>query len=94
MESLERGSTRIRWTTVVPNDLSQFPKEPHRTPLRQRLIEDMQLRGLAETTQRNYLHYASDFAYFYNTSPARLDLEAIRQYELYLLPCSSSAAQP
>jgi integrase/recombinase XerD len=55
------------------------------TPLRQRFIEDMQLRGLAPTTQRSYLHYVSDFAKFYHTSPEQLDLEAIRQYELYLL---------
>ncbi len=55
------------------------------TPLRQRYIEDMQLRGLALTTQRSYLHYVADFAKFYNTSPEQLDLEAIRQYELYLL---------
>jgi integrase len=45
----------------------------------------MQLRGLAPTTQRSYLHYVSEFAKFYNTSPAHLDLEAVRQYELYLL---------
>ena len=55
------------------------------TPLRQRFIEDMQLRGLAPTTQRSYIHYAAEFAKFYNTSPEHLDLEAIRQYELYLL---------
>jgi integrase/recombinase XerD len=55
------------------------------TPLRQRYTEDMQLRGLAPTTQRSYLHYVSEFAKFYNTSPAHLDLEAVRQYELYLL---------
>jgi len=55
------------------------------TPLRQRFIEDMQLRGLAPTTQRSYIHYAADFAKFYNTSPEKLDLEAIRQYEMYLL---------
>jgi integrase/recombinase XerD len=55
------------------------------TPLRQRYTEDMQLRGLAPTTQRSYLHYVSEFAKFYNTSPDRLDLEAVRQYELYLL---------
>ena len=51
------------------------------TPLRQRFIEDMQLRGLAPTTQRSYTHYVADFAKFYNTSPEKLDLEAIRQYE-------------
>jgi integrase len=55
------------------------------TPLRQRFTEDMQLRGLALTTQRSYLHYVSEFAKFYNTSPAHLDLEAVRQFELYLL---------
>jgi site-specific recombinase XerD len=55
------------------------------TPLRQRFIEDMQLRGLAPTTQRSYLHYVSEYAKFYHTTPAELDLEAVRQYELYLL---------
>src|SRR5258708_3556734 len=55
------------------------------TPLRERFIEDMQLRGLASTTQRSYVHYVSDYAKFYNTSPAKLDREAIRQYEIYLL---------
>jgi site-specific recombinase XerD len=56
------------------------------TPLRQRFIEDMYLRSLAPTTQRSYIHYVADFAKFYNTSPEKLDLETIRQYELYLLP--------
>lgn len=55
------------------------------TPLRQRMIEDMTLRGLAPTTQRSYIHYVAEFAKFYNTSPEKLDLEAVRQYELYLL---------
>lgn len=55
------------------------------TPLRQRFIEDMQLRGLAATTQKSYVHYIADLAEFYNTSPENLDLEAIRQYQLYLL---------
>ena len=55
------------------------------TPLRQRFIEDMHLRGLAPTTQRSYIHYVADYAKFYNTSPHRLDLEAVRQYELYLI---------
>jgi integrase/recombinase XerD len=55
------------------------------TPLRQRFIEDMQLRGLAPTPQRSYIHYVADYAKFYNTSPDKLDLEALRQYELHLL---------
>jgi integrase/recombinase XerD len=55
------------------------------TPLRQRFIEDMTLRGLAPTTQRSYIHYVAEFARYYNTSPEKLDLEAVRQYQLYLL---------
>jgi len=45
----------------------------------------MQLRGLAPTTQRSYIHYVADFAKYFHTSPDQLDLEAIRQYELHLL---------
>ena len=55
------------------------------TPLKRRFIEDMQMRGLAPTTQRSYIHYVTEYAKFYNTSPDKLDLEAIRQYELHLL---------
>ena len=55
------------------------------TPLRQRFIEDMQLRNLAPTTQRSYLHYTVEFSKFYNCSPDKLDLEAVRQYQLHLL---------
>ena len=55
------------------------------TPLRQRFIEDMKLRGLAPTTQRSYLHYVIDYARYFDLSPEKLDLEAVREYELYLL---------
>jgi integrase/recombinase XerD len=56
------------------------------TPLKQRFVEDMQLRGLAPTTQRTgYIHYVAEFAKFFNTSPEKLDLEAVRQYEMHLI---------
>jgi site-specific recombinase XerD len=55
------------------------------TPLRQRMIGDMQLRGLAPETQRNYVAHVTAFARFYNKSPELLDQEAIRQYLLYLI---------
>jgi integrase/recombinase XerD len=54
------------------------------TPLRQRMIEDMQVRNFATTTQRSYTHYVADFAKYFNRSPQDLDLEAVRQYQLYL----------
>jgi site-specific recombinase XerD len=55
------------------------------TALQQRMIEDMQLRKLATTTQRSYLHYVTGFAQYYRVSPERLDLEAVRQYMLVLV---------
>ena len=55
------------------------------TPLRQRMLEDMQVRNLAPATQRNYIHYVADFAQYFGRSPELLDAEAIHQYMLYLL---------
>ena len=55
------------------------------TVLRQRMIDDMQLRGLAPGTQKNYLHHAAAFAQYFGQSPTKLDQEAVRQYLLYLL---------
>lgn len=55
------------------------------TPLRKRMLEDMQLRGLAHTTQKNYMAHVAGFARFFGQSPEVLDQEAIRQYLLYLL---------
>jgi len=55
------------------------------TPLRQRMIEDMQLRNLAARTQKNYIAHVAGFAKYFGTSPDELDIEAVRQYQLYLL---------
>lgn len=55
------------------------------TPLRRRVIEDMQLRNLCPETQRNYVHHISGLARFYQTSPEHLSLEEIREYQLYLI---------
>jgi len=55
------------------------------TPLRQRLIEDMQLRNFAAVTQRNYVYHIFQLARFYRTSPDQLSLDEIREYQLYLI---------
>jgi site-specific recombinase XerD len=55
------------------------------TPLRKRFIEDMQLRNFAPGTQRSYVHHVTEFARYFGRSPEHLDLEAVRQYQLYLL---------
>lgn len=54
------------------------------TPLRQRMLEDMQLRNFAPATQKSYIHYVADYAKYFQTSPDRLDLDDMRDYMLYL----------
>jgi len=54
------------------------------TPLRQRMIEDMQLRGLSPLTQRAYLQAIQQFALYYGKSPDQITDEELRQYFLYL----------
>jgi integrase/recombinase XerD len=55
------------------------------TALRQRMIEDLQLRNLAPATLRNYVAHVANFARYFGKSPDTLDREQIRQYLLYLL---------
>lgn len=55
------------------------------TALRQRMIEEMQLRNFALETQRNYLHHIAGLARFYRTSPDQLNVEEIREYQLDLI---------
>lgn len=54
------------------------------TPLRQKFIEDMHVRGLAPTTQRSYLHYVAEYARYFNRSPEQLDCDAIHHYLVHL----------
>ena len=54
------------------------------SPLRQRMLEDMQLRGLSARTQESYIRAVSQLAQHYHRSPAQLSDEDLRQYFLYL----------
>jgi integrase/recombinase XerD len=54
------------------------------TPLRKRMIEDMQLRNFSPQTQRTYVHHIAGLAQFYQTSPEHLNLEDLRQFQVYL----------
>lgn len=53
------------------------------TALRQKMIEDMQLRGLAERTQQSYVGAVRGLAEYYGKSPAELSEAELRQYLLY-----------
>jgi integrase/recombinase XerD len=64
------------------------------TPLRQRMIEDMQLRGLAGRTQEAYVAAVRQLADHYGKSPDQISDEELRQYFLYLTnDLRSSACQ-
>jgi restriction endonuclease Mrr len=54
------------------------------TALRQRIVEDMQLRGLSPTTQEGYLRAVRQLAEYCQKSPDKIDEEDLRQYFLYL----------
>ena len=54
------------------------------TVLRQRMTEDMQLRGLATKTQEAYLRAVRQISEHYNKSPDQISEEELRGYFLYL----------
>ena len=70
------------------------------SPLRRRLIEDMQIRNLAPSTQRAYVAQLVHFACYFRKSPDLLGPAEIRAYLIYLarrnvsLPVRSSSRSP
>lgn len=54
------------------------------TPLRQRMLEDMQIRNLSPHTQQSYVQQVSQFARHFGKSPEQLGPEEIRAYQVYL----------
>lgn len=54
------------------------------TPLRKRMIEELQLRGYADRTVEAYVHTVSQLAQHYGRSPDRITEEEVREYLLYL----------
>ncbi len=55
------------------------------TPLRQRMLEDMSIRNLAENTQSAYLQQVAAYSRYFGRSPDQLGPEEIRTYQLYLM---------
>lgn len=67
------------------------------TPLRQRMIDDMRMRKLAEKTQSHYIHAVRQLAAFLGRSPDTATVEDLRRYQLHLVdhgvsPVSLNAA--
>ena len=48
------------------------------TPLRKRMMEELQLRNLSPITADTYLHVVERFARHFDQSPAKLGLDVVR----------------
>ena len=55
------------------------------TPLRQRMLDDMRLRNMADGTRRSYVRSVADFSAFHGRSPDELTLEDVRDYQPHLV---------
>ena len=57
---------------------------PRVSPLRQRMIDDMRMRKLAEKTQGHYLRWVQRFATYLGRAPDTATVEDLRGYQLHL----------
>jgi site-specific recombinase XerD len=55
------------------------------TPLRQRFIDDLQLRNRSPRTIEVYVHHLKEYARYFGQSPDQLGLDHAHRYILYLL---------
>src|SRR5271168_196956 len=51
--------------------------------LRQRMLEDMAMRGLRSDTQRNYICFVRDFATFLGRAPDTATAEDVRRFQVH-----------
>jgi integrase/recombinase XerD len=61
------------------------------SPLRQRMIDDMTIRGFAPKTQRSYLRMVRDFTAFVGRSPDTTDAEDLRRYQHHMRTSGATA---
>ena len=61
------------------------PYKKRLNPYIQRMVEDMQLRNLADSTIDAYTYQVNRFCQFFGKSADQLGPEEIREYQLYLV---------
>lgn len=63
--------------------MASFSNDTPTTPLRQRMQEDMMMRGLGSHTQQDYIRHVRRFAAFLGHTPDTATVEDIRHFQLY-----------
>jgi integrase/recombinase XerD len=66
------------------------PTHPSGSALRERMIEDMSLRGFTEDTRRDYIRCVKAFAAFIGRSPDTATAEDLRRFQLHQTRASGS----
>src|SRR5882762_6826486 len=77
-------TTPLRDDAPAPCGAGRLTKELSMSPLRRRMIEDMQIRNLTPNTQRVYVAQVVRFACHFGKSPDLLGPPEIRTYLLHL----------
>ena len=54
------------------------------SPLRARMIEDMRIRGMAETSQKAHIRALKDFTAFLGRAPDTATPDELRAYQLHM----------
>ena len=55
------------------------------SPLRQRMIDDMNFRNMSPNTQKVYTYAIANFSAFHRRPPDKLGIEDVRKYRLHLM---------
>lgn len=53
--------------------------------IKEKMIQQMAIRGLSESTRENYLRCARQFVEYFRVSPDQLGVEQIHEYQLHLI---------
>ena len=62
------------------------------TPLRQRMLDDMAVRGLREHTRRDYIRHVRRFAAFLGRSPDTATPDDVRRFQVYQTQAGATAS--
>ncbi|MDP3676157.1 MAG: site-specific integrase [Novosphingobium sp.] len=63
--------------------MATLPADRPITPLRQRMLDDMTMRGLGKHTQHDYVRHVSRFAAFLKRPPDKATAEDVRRFQLH-----------